>query len=138
YDLFMEKPEPLAERKLRKAVAERINAQGEILTALDEDELVAAGQELADAGVEAIAVCFLHSYANPVHEQRAADLLEGRFSVRMTVSTVFAPEIREYDRGCAVAANAYVLPLMLRYITELHEKLQVLGLKGPLNVMLTG
>lgn len=138
YDLFMEKPVALAERRLRKAVAERINAQGEVLVPLDEDELVAAAEDLVAKGVEAIAVCFLHSYANPAHEQRAAEILAARVSVPVTISTVVAPEIREYERSCTVAANAYVLPLMRRYINDLQAKLEVMGMKGPLNVMLSG
>lgn len=137
YDLFMEKPIPLAERRLRKTVTERINAQGEVLVPLDENELIAAAQDLVDKGVEAIAVCFLHSYANPVHEQRAEQLLTSKFSVPVTVSTVVAPEIREYERSCTVAANAYVLPLMRRYINDLQGKLVNMGLRGPLNVMLS-
>ncbi len=139
YDLFMEKPVPLAARELRRTVTERIDAHGRVLTPLDETELVDAAQALVERDVEAIAVCFLNAYANPAHELRAAELLAKRHpKLPISVSTVVAPEIREYERGCTVAANAYVLPLMRRYIGDLNGKLIAMGLKGPLNVMLSG
>lgn len=139
YDLFMEKPVPLASRPLRKTIRERINSMGDILKPLDEDGLKSAARELIDSGVEAIAICFISAYANPVHEERAAVILaEAHPEFPVTISTVVAPEIREYERTCTAAANAYVLPLMRRYINELRDKLVDMGLKGPLNVMLSG
>jgi len=139
YDLFMEKPVPLADRPRRKTVRERINSMGEVLKPLDEDGLKQAAQELVDSGVEAIAICFISAYANPAHEERAAAILaEAHPEFPITVSTVVAPEIREYERTCTAAANAYVLPLMRRYINELNGKLVDMGLSGPLNIMLSG
>ena len=139
YDLFMEKPVPLADRQRRKTVSERINAMGEVLKPLDEDGLKQAAQELIDSGVDAIAICFISAYANPAHEERAAAILaEAHPDFPVTISTVVAPEIREYERSCTAAANAYVLPLMRRYINELNGKLVNMGLTGPLNIMLSG
>ncbi|WP_371229590.1 hydantoinase/oxoprolinase family protein [Roseovarius sp. 2305UL8-3] len=139
YDLFMEKPVPLADRPRRKTVTERINAMGDVLKPLDEDGLKKAAQELIDGGVEAIAICFISAYANPAHEERAAAILaEAHPGFPVTISTVVAPEIREYERTCTAAANAYVLPLMRRYINDLRDKLMDMGLSGPLNVMLSG
>ena len=139
YDLFIEKPEPLVSRERRLTVDERIDSAGVVLKALDEAELSAAGRELADQGVDAICVCFINSYLNPVHETRAVELLNHEIpDIPVTASTVVAPEIREYERASTVAANAYVLPLMRRYITDLRQKLVDLGLQGPLNVMLSG
>ena len=139
YDLFLEKPVPLVPRDLRLTVNERIGSEGEILVQLDEGELRSAGDELVAKGVDAIAVCFINSYINPEHEQRANDIITSSHpDVPVTVSTVVAPEIREYERTNTAVANAYVLPLMRRYINELQDKLTTMGLQGPLNVMLSG
>ena len=139
YDLFFEKPEPLVPRYLRLTVNERISSDGEILVELDEAGLKAASDELVAQGVDAIAVCFINAYINAGHEKRASDIiLSDHPDLPVTISTVVAPEIREYERTCTAVANAYVLPLMRRYITDLQDKLRALGLKGPLNVMLSG
>ena len=139
YDLFLEKPEPLVPRNLRLTVNERVALGGEVLIELDEVELKAASDDLVAQGVDAIAICFINSYVNPEHEKRARDLiLADHPDMPVTISTVVAPEIREYERTNTAVANAYVLPLMRRYINELQEKLTNMGLVGPLNVMLSG
>ena len=139
YDLFLEKAEPLAPRDLRLTVDERIDSEGSVIRPMDEAELREAARALADMGVEAIAVCFINSYANAVHERRAlAILAEMLPAIPATISTMVAPEIREYERVCTAAANAYVTPLMRRYVTGLHRKLADMGLRAPLNVMLSG
>ena len=139
YDLFLEKPEPLVPRNLRLTVNERIGSEGEVLVSLDEKELKAASDELVAGGVDAIAVCFINSYINPWHEQRANEIIVSAHpDIPVTVSTVVAPEIREYERTNTAVANAYVLPLMRRYINDLQDKLTRMGLEGPLNVMLSG
>jgi N-methylhydantoinase A len=139
YDLFLEKPEPLVPRNLRLTVDERVGTHGEVLVELDEAGLKAASDELVAQGVDAIAVCFINSYINPEHEKRAGEIiLADHPDLPVTISTVVAPEIREYERTNTAVANAYVLPLMRRYINELQDKLIDMGLKGPLNVMLSG
>ena len=139
YDLFLEKAEPLAPRDLRLTVDERIDSEGSVIRPMDEAELREAARALVDMGVEAIAVCFINSYANAVHERRAlAILAEMLPAIPATISTMVAPEIREYERVCTAAANAYVTPLMRRYVTGLHRKLADMGLRAPLNVMLSG
>ena len=139
YDLFLEKAEPLAPRNLRLTVDERIDSEGSVIRPMDEAELREAARALVDMGVEAIAVCFINSYANAVHERRArAILAEMLPAIPATISTMVAPEIREYERVCTAAANAYVTPLMRRYVTGLHRKLADMGLRAPLNVMLSG
>jgi N-methylhydantoinase A len=136
YDLFFEKPKPLAPRFLRLAIDERVNSNGEILRPLDESGLKDAAQQLKDEGVEAIAICFMHSYANDSHERKAKEVLEAAFpDIPITTSTEVAPEIREYERANTACANAYVLPLMQRYLGNLSEKLAALGLKQPLHLM---
>ncbi|MGQ3215205.1 MAG: hydantoinase/oxoprolinase family protein [Shinella sp.] len=138
YDLFMEKPEPLVPRPLRLTVTERMSAKGEVLEALDEQGVLAAAKQLVDAGVDAIAVSFLNAFANPAHERRAGDLIAmAHPDIPVTTSVGVAPEIREYERTCTAAANAYVLPQMRRYIKVLRQKLQDLGFRGTLSVMLS-
>ena len=139
YDLFLEKPKPLVPRHLRYTVNERIGSRGEILVELDEAELKLASDELVAQGVDAIAVCFINSYINSAHEKRAGEIiLSDHPDIPVTISTVVAPEIREYERTNTAVANAYVLPLMRRYITDLQDKLTDMGLEAPLNVMLSG
>jgi N-methylhydantoinase A len=139
YDLFLEKPEPLVPRNLRLTVNERIASTGEILFELDEAGVNAACNELISKGVDTIAVCLINAYVNPEHEERVRDLILADYpDLPVTISTVVAPEIREYERTCTAVANAYVLPLMRRYIDDLQSKLTGLGLEGPLNVMLSG
>ena len=138
YDLFMEKPEPLVPRPLRLTVKERMSAKGEVLEPLDEQGVLAAAGQLVEAGVDAIAVSFLNAFANPAHERRSAELITEAYpDVPVTTSVGVAPEIREYERTCTAAANAYVLPQMRRYIKVLRQKLQDLGFGGTLSVMLS-
>ena len=139
YDLFLEKAEPLAPRDRRLTVDERIDSDGNVLRPMDEAELREAARVLVGMGVEALAVCFINSYANSVHERRAREILAESFpALPLTVSAMVAPEIREYERACTAAANAYVMPLMRRYVTGLQGKLADMGLRAPLNVMLSG
>ncbi|ASP23492.1 acetophenone carboxylase gamma subunit (plasmid) [Antarctobacter heliothermus] len=138
YDLFMEKPEPIVPRPLRLTVAERMSAKGEVLDTLDEDGVRAQAAELVAAGVEAIAISFLNAFANPAHEQRAAQIIADAYpDLPVTTSVGVAPEIREYERTCTAVSNAYVLPKMRRYIRVLRDKLSDLGFRGTLSVMLS-
>ena len=139
YDLFFEKPEPLAPRFLRQPVDERIDAKGYVLRPLDENTLGAAAEKLVAEGVEAIAICFMHAYANDAHERQAKEILDAKYpDMPITTSTEVAPEIREYERANTACANAYVLPLMQRYLGDLSQKLSDQGLKQPLYLMQSG
>ncbi|MBG05553.1 MAG: methylhydantoinase [Rhodospirillaceae bacterium] len=139
YDLFFEKPEPLAPRFLRQPVDERIDAKGNVLRPLDENTLGAAAEKLVAEGVEAIAICFMHAYANDAHERQAKAILDAKYpDMPITTSTEVAPEIREYERANTACANAYVLPLMQRYLGDLSQKLSDQGLKQPLYLMQSG
>ncbi|MED6310661.1 MAG: hydantoinase/oxoprolinase family protein, partial [Pseudomonadota bacterium] len=139
YDLFFEKPEPLAPRFLRQPVDERIDAKGNVLWPLDENTLGAAAEKLVAEGVEAIAICFMHAYANDAHERQAKEILDAKYpDMPITTSTEVAPEIREYERANTACANAYVLPLMQRYLGDLSQKLSDQGLKQPLYLMQSG
>ena len=138
YDLQLELPEPLVERRLRLEVPERMNVRGEVLIPLDEDAVRAACELLRSEGVEAVAICFLHAYANPAHEQQALEIArEVMPAAAISVSHQVAPEMREYDRTSTTVANAYVQPLTGRYMARLAEGLYQRGLTVPLHIMLS-
>lgn len=138
YDIAIENPAPLVPRSLRLEVAERLGPYGEVLVPLDEAGLRAGLDALLAAGVSSVAVVFLHSYADPVHEKRAAALLRTWApGLAVTPSFEVAPEIREYDRASTTVASAYVKPLAARYITGLAEGLAGLGIGAPLLLMLS-
>jgi N-methylhydantoinase A len=138
YDLLMERPEPLVPRNLRLGVPERIAADGEVLLSLDEAALRRAAATLRAAAVESVAVCFLHSFTNEAHERRAAAVLAEELpGVALSLSCEVAPEIREYERASTTIANAYVLPLMGRYLVRLEEGLRAAGIPGPLLLMMS-
>jgi N-methylhydantoinase A len=139
YDLFMERPQPLVDRYLRREVDERVDATGAVVLSLDEAALLKVARELVADGVEAIAVCFLHAYRNAEHERIARRLLREQFpDLPVSVSSEVAPEIREFERTSTTCANAYVQPRMQRYLARLDEHLRKMGLRGPLYVMLSG
>lgn len=138
YDLMIHPPEPLAARALRAEVPERVLHDGTLLHALDEDALARIVEKLVDEGVEAIAVCFLHSYANPVNEQRAKTVIQNVApDVFVSLSSEVVPEIREFERMSTTVANAYVQPLMQAYLEILHEALKGMGYDRGYYVMLS-
>ncbi|MFT5173992.1 MAG: N-methylhydantoinase A [Gammaproteobacteria bacterium] len=138
YDLAIKKPEPLIPRHLRAEVDERISANGEVLTALDEQQLLAVAAALLEQGVESIAVVFLHAYLTPVHEKRAIDVLRAwNPQLAITASYEVAPEIREFERSSTVAANAYVKPLAARYLDSLATQIRARGIDCDLSLMIS-
>jgi N-methylhydantoinase A len=138
YDLFIDQPSPLVPRHLRLEVGERISAAGGVLTPLDEPSARAAIARLKDAGVEAIAICLLHSYRNPAHERALAALCTQLLpAVPVSCSSEVVPEIREYERTSTTCANVYVMPLMSKYLDDLERKLQELGIPGRFYIMLS-
>jgi 5-oxoprolinase (ATP-hydrolysing)/N-methylhydantoinase A len=138
YDLKVEKPAPLVPRQLRFTVRERLAADGQVLHGLDEAGLQALLPALDAADVQAVAIGFLHSFANPAHEQRAAELLRGwRPHWQLSLSSEVAPEIREYERFATTCVNAYVQPIMAGYLQRLEDALRGLGVSAPLLLMLS-
>ncbi|MCH9674143.1 MAG: hydantoinase/oxoprolinase family protein [Gammaproteobacteria bacterium] len=136
YDLTWEKPAPLVERFLRLEVDERINAQGEVLQALSRDSVVSAVDRLVGEGVEAVAVCLLNSYANPVHERLVKEVLDERASrITHCISYDVLPEIKEYERTSTTVINAYVKPIVEHYLERLQAELQRSGVTAPLLLM---
>jgi N-methylhydantoinase A len=138
YDLFIDHPAALVPRHLRLEVTERMMADGSVRMPLDEPGARAVIARLKDAGCEAIAICLLHAYRNPAHEEAlaalCAELLPG---VPVSCSSEVVPEIREYERTSTTCANVYVMPLMSRYLDDLERKLQDLGLPGRFYIMLS-
>jgi 5-oxoprolinase (ATP-hydrolysing)/N-methylhydantoinase A len=136
YDLFLKFPDPLVPRHRRIEISERLAYDGRVLEPLDEAAVLAEGSKLVADGCSAIAVCFLHSYANAAHEQTAGRLLREAFpNVSISLSSEVAPEIREYERLATTCANAFVQPLMDRYIGRLLRELDELGFAGTLRLM---
>jgi N-methylhydantoinase A/oxoprolinase/acetone carboxylase beta subunit len=138
YDLFIRFPPPLCPRYLRIGVNERLNYKGEIVVPLDVEEVRLAVSQLKAKGIECLAICFLHSYADPVHELRAQEASsEVAPEIPITISYRIQPEIREYGRVSTTVANAYILPKMKDYLTRLKEQLRKIGCDGDLYIMLS-
>ncbi|MGE0314787.1 MAG: hydantoinase/oxoprolinase family protein [Lautropia sp.] len=131
YNLFFRKHRPLVERALRIEVDERLDASGAVLRALDDVEIDRIAARLLEERVEAVAVLFLHSYCNPVHEIRARDRLRERLpGVFVSASHELSQEYREFERTSTVAANAYVGPRVSRYLSSAKAVLNELGFGG--------
>ena len=139
YDVNIDLPPPLVPRRLRFPVRERIDARGRVLVPLDEAGVVAIAERLAELGIGAAAIGFLHSFTNPAHEQRAGEILARHLpSLAITLSSEVSPEMREYERFSTACANAYVQPLIGRYIANLETLLRREGFSCPLFLMLSG
>ncbi|OYX43964.1 MAG: methylhydantoinase [Rhodobacterales bacterium 32-67-9] len=129
YDLFAEKPRTLVPRELRIELPERVLHTGEIETPLDEEAVRVAARALKDAGVEAVAICFLYAFVNPTHEKAAKRIVvEEMPGVFLCASHEIAPEFREFERLSTATVNAYLGPIMHRYISRLTPRLADLGL----------
>lgn len=139
YDLQGDFPEPLIARGLRREVHERIYSDGAVLLPLDEVHARETIRGLIRDGVESVAICTLHSYVNPRHEQRLAELVaEEAPGLAVSVSSQVAAEIKEFERSSTTAIDAYLKPKMHGYLTRLEEQLKARGFKGQLYLMLSG
>src|SRR6185312_13847504 len=136
YDLDFERPAPLVPRRWRREIRERMNHRGEVVTPLDRDGAAAAIDRLLAEGVESIAVCFLHAYANPAHEAQVGAMIRERAPhVALTLSSEILPEMREFERTSTAVTNAYVMPVMGRYLASLEGELRALEARAPLLIM---
>ena len=136
YDLFWVKPPPLVERALRLELAERMAADGTLLLPLDQDELERVIDQLEREAVESVAVCLLHAYAYPAHERLVGEARARRLpGVAVSLSYQVLPERREYERSATTAVNAYVQPVMRRYLGDLQASLATAGVAAPLLLM---
>ncbi len=138
YELALELPTPLVPRQLRREVYERMRADGEIQTLLVSDGALQEVEALRRAGVESLAICFLHAHVNDTHEQIVRRLLETQYpDLPLSLSSEVAREIGEYERTTTTVVNAYVQPLAQRYLGDLQRRLNGFGLSGPLYIMLS-
>jgi N-methylhydantoinase A len=137
YNLNYEKPVPLALRRHRYEVSERLAADGDVLAAVNENEVADIADRIAADGVKAVAVSFLHSYANRAHEDEVGAILEKRLpkDVYISKSVDVLPEIREYERTSTVVVNAYLGPVVKNYLLSLSRRLKEAGIVAPLSVM---
>src|SRR5450830_959917 len=136
FDLGWSKPEPLATRRWRRGISERIDAQGRIVTPINAAQVLSETQELVDEGVSSMAICFLNSHVNPTHELAAQALLREHFpALLLSVSCEVLPEIKEYERTSTTVVNAYILPAMRSYLAHLKDDLTRMGITASLQVM---
>jgi 5-oxoprolinase (ATP-hydrolysing) len=139
YDLNIVLPEPLVPRHLRLTVPERLDRRGRVLLPLDEKAVRELAACLEREGVESIAVGFLHGFVDPSHERRTAEILAERLpGVPISLSCEVSPEMREWERFSTTVANAYVQPLMARYLGRLEQDLREMGIAAPILMMLSG
>jgi N-methylhydantoinase A len=138
YDIGAVYPAPLVERQLRREVTERVLSDGRVLAALDEAGASQVLAALAAEGVESVAVCLLHAYANPAHEKAIERLAAAHPGLAVSLSSEVLPEIKEFERTATTAVNAYVKPLVARYLERLEERLAARGLRRRLFLMLSG
>jgi len=139
YDVMIDRPRPLVPRYLRLPVRERLDRDGRVLIPLDESTVEAALPVLDEHGVESVAIGYLHAFVNPGHEQRTAEILQAaRPELSITLASEVCPEVREFERLSTACANAYVRPLMARYLARLDEELRQLGFGCPFLLMTSG
>lgn len=138
YDIFAEYPEPLVPRFLRKEVDERVASDGRVIRELNPDEVKKVLTELLDMEIESLAVCLINSYENFSHELKIREIVAQEApDLSLSVSYEVLPQIREYERTCTTATNAYVKPITVKYLNKLSSRLGTLGFNGKLFIMLS-
>jgi N-methylhydantoinase A len=138
YDLNLEMPQALAARRRRWGVPERVFADGTVDVPLDVDAVRRSCAEMRAEGVEALAICFLHAYRAPDHEERARDVvLDELPDLSVCISSEVAPEVGEYQRVATTLVNAYVLPVVDSYLEALEKRLVETGVAAPVRIMLS-
>ena len=136
YDLQFEKPKPLVPRHLCFGVTERLDAQGQVLTPLDEESVIQVAEALRRENVESVAVCLLHAYANPDHEKRVGEIIQDVIPETMiSLSSEVAPEFREYFRASTTVINVGIQPLVARYLERIEKRLREEGVVAELLLM---
>ena len=136
YDYFAQRPQPLVPRHLRLEASERILYSGRIHTPIDEKQLDEVIAEIKRAGILDVAICLIHSYANPEHEQILRSRLENEIpGVRVSLSSEILPEFREFERMSTTVVNSYVLPRVSKYFGDLERGLADIGIPSRLHIM---
>ena len=140
YDLQYQKPMPLVPRRHRFEIPERIGPRGQVWSALDEEVVEAVARSLRSAEIESAAICFLHSYANPAHEHRAKEIVSNIVGddIYVTCSADVLPEIREYERMSTTVVNAYLGPVVERYLDSFVDQLRKCHISVPVEIMQSG
>lgn len=125
YDLKIDNPEPLVPRERRFEITERVDAKGNVVKPLATEDIDAVIAQVAASGADSVAVCFLFAFLNPAHEQRVAEALAARLpDVEISISSDVQPEFREYERLSTTVLNAYLQPLVGRYMSALSAALE--------------
>ena len=139
YDVFLDKPPPLVPRALRFTVPERMDVEGAVRLPLDEAAVRLVAEDLKRREIQAVAIAFIHAYANPVHEERAAAIVREVYpGIEITLSSEVCPEAREYERTSTAIANAYVQPLMAGYLKRLADAFIKEGYANAIHLMTSG
>ena len=138
YDIFAEFPRPLIPRRYRFEVDERIRSDGTVIKPLDPEKARRIVADLPEMGIESVAVCLLNSFENPAHELMLLEIIGNEApGIPVSISYHVLPQIKEYERTSTTATNAYVKPLTERYLSKLAGRLDSLGFKGKLFIMLS-
>lgn len=138
YELFADPPTPLVPRHLRLPVDERTRADGSVLKRVDSEEIARIAAQLQAQDVETIAICFLHSFSNPVNERAAAEILAKLLpGVALSLSSDVLAQIKEFERSSTTLINAYVKPLTIGYLGRLSAGIEQAGFRAPLQIMLS-
>jgi N-methylhydantoinase A len=136
YSLFYRKPAPLVRRRNRLGIDERVDGQGRILKEVDPERVHEAMRSLIDRGITSLAICTINSYANPKNEQRIFQIVQEAYpNIHVSVSNHIISQRREYERTSTTVLNAYIAPLMCRYLEQLENELERRGFKGTFLVM---
>jgi len=136
YDFFQRRPDPFIPRHLRYEVGERVLYTGAIKEPLNEDDVRFVARDIVERGIKVVVVCLLHSYANPAHEKRIEALFaEAAPDVRVVLSAEVLPEFKEYERMSTTVINAYVMPIVERYLRRIMDSLETLHVKSDLHIM---
>jgi N-methylhydantoinase A len=136
YDLTWVKPPPLVERYLRVEVAERVNGKGEIVEPLRRSDVERALDRLLHEGIQALAVCLINAYVNPAHELEIKAIVQARApGLPLSISSEVLPEVKEYERTSTTVINAYVMPIVQRYLSTLRKGLGEIEVRAPLLIM---
>ena len=136
YDVFCDKPKPLIPRYLCREASERLNYAGDVLKPLDEESVRKAINQLKIEEIESIAVCLLHAYINSEHERRVKEIIDEEMpGIFVSISSDLCPEMREYFRASTTAINSLLMPIVTRYLDQLENRLDVMGVKTGLHLM---
>lgn len=134
--IVMDKPEPLASLADTRGIPERMNARGEVVRELDVEKATALIDDLCSSGIEALTISLMHSYANPAHERKLAEIVRDRFPhIPVSLSSDILPEFREYDRAITTVMNDYVRPIMTRYLSRIENRLKDIGATARLHIV---